>query len=149
MDAQIDTLGGVNHPVVKLTAHKQHVTEGHEPKKGQEPPLKWIVAHQRHPAQTATAWTGIDRLVCSTEVQLTINSEAESCQESPLGGLTLTYSHSQVEDGDVVLLWSHGHGGLKDGAQGQQEGDGEVSECDVLFRKISCPEGREGITLDV
>lgn len=81
-------------------------------------------------------------------MQLTINSEAESSQESPLGGSTRTYSHNQVEDGDVVLLWSHRHGGLKDGAQGQQEGGGEVNKCDVLFRKISCPEGGEGITLD-
>lgn len=81
-------------------------------------------------------------------MRLTINSEAESSHESPLGGLTLTYSHNQVEDGDGVLLWSHGHGGLKDGALGQQEGDGEVTECDVLFGKISCPEDGEGISLD-
>ncbi len=88
-----------------------------------------------------TTWAG------EITLWLTINSRAESSQESPHSGVALTYSHGQVEGGDVVFLWSHWHGWLKDGAQRQQEGDSFiVVKCDVLFGKISRSEGGEGLT---
>lgn len=45
-----------------------------------------------------------------------------------------THSNHQVEAGDVVLLRPHRHGGFKDGARRQCEGDGGVlAEGDVLL----------------
>lgn len=51
-----------------------------------------------------------------------------------------THSHCQVQRGNFVFFCSHWHGWLKDGTVGKQEGDGViVVECDVVFRKKSCP----------
>lgn len=125
-----------------LTAHKRHLSQMVTSQKGWEPPVKTSGCRPNQPTteRHCLIWHGLYWL--RNRGTVAINSRAESRQESPHSGVTLTYSHRQVEGGDFVFLWSHGHGWLKDGAQRQQEGDSLIGvRRDVVFGEISGPEG--------
>lgn len=56
--------------------------------------------------------------------------------------MTLTYSHNKIDGGELVVLWPHRHGWLKDGAHGHVVDDRViVSEGDVGFGQVPGPEG--------
>lgn len=134
----------INH-CVKFETHKQPVQKGHPPKKPVNHENEWV---QTKATQGSTAWFGIGCLGFRGTV--TINSRAESRQKSPPSGVTITYSHSQVEGGDFVFLWSYWHRRFKDGTERQQEGDSVIGvKCDVFFGKISCPAWGERVLLSL
>lgn len=80
--------------------------------------------------------------VTPTEVEYTVSTQTGR-EPSQGNEVSPTYSHSQVEGGDTVLLRPHRHGGLKYGPRREQEGDGVglwVGR-DVLFGQVPCPDG--------
>lgn len=136
-------LSPINH-CVKFKTHKQPVQKGTLAKKASEP-VKWMVSDQSNPGKHSLIWHRL-----GFRGTVTINSRAESRQKSPPSGVTITYSHSQVEGGDFVFLWSYWHRRLKDGTGRQQEGDSVIGvKCDVFFGKISCPAWGERVFLSL